>query len=85
MTIKPITFLPADSIVEENPNGNNNDKDPKNLEGTEDTDKEINLNDYSTNISLTRGGTYNLTGEFTHTIIVNCNGDITLSLNNVNI
>lgn len=85
LTIKPITFLPADSIVEENPNGNNNDKDAKNLEGTEVTDKDINLNDYSTNISLTRGGTYNLTGEFTHTIIVNCNGDITLSLNNVNI
>ncbi len=83
--IKPISFLPADSIVEEDPNGNNNDKDTKNLEGTEVTDKDINLNDYSTNISLTRGGTYNLTGEFTHTIIVNCNGDITLSLNNVNI
>lgn len=83
--IKPISFLPADSIVEKNPNDNNNDKDAKNLEGTEVTDKDINLNDYSTNISLTRGGTYNLTGEFTHTIIVNCNGDITLSLNNVNI
>ena len=83
--IKPISFLPADSIVKEDPNGNNNDKDTKNLEGAEVTDKDINLNDYSTNISLTRGGTYNLTGEFTHTIIVNCNGDITLSLNNVKI
>lgn len=84
LTIKPITFLPADSIVEENPDDENN-KEIKNLEGTEVTDKDINLNDYSTNISLTRGGTYNLTGDFTHTIIVNCNGDITLSLNNVNI
>ena len=84
LTIKPITFLPADSIVEENPDDENN-KDIKNPEGTEVTDKDINLNDYSTNISLTRGGTYNLTGDFTHTIIVNCNGDITLSLNNVNI
>lgn len=82
--IKPITFLPADSIIEENPSGNNN-KDTKNLEGAEVTEKDINLNDYSTNISLTRSGTYNLTGEFTHTIIINCNGDITLTLNNVNI
>lgn len=84
LTIKPITFLPADSIVEENPKDDNN-QDFKNLEGVEVTDKDINLSDYSTNIFLTRGGTYNLTGEFTHTIIVNCNGDITLSLNNVNI
>ncbi len=83
--IRPITFLPADSIVEENHSDTNKDNNLPRLDGTEIVDKDINLNDYNDNISVTRGGTYNLNGVFTHTIIVNCNGDITLTLNNVDI
>lgn len=83
--IRPITFLPANNIVEENPSDTNKDNNLPRLDGAEIVDKEINLNDYNDNISITRGGTYNLNGVFTHTIIVNCNGDITLTLNNVDI
>ncbi len=87
-TIKPITFLPADVIVEEDNKGNNssnNNGGVPSLNGKEITEKDINLNDYNENISITRGGTYNLSGSFSHTIIVSCNGDVTLVLNNVEI
>lgn len=86
--IKPITFLPADVIVEEDNKGNNssnNNSGVPSLNGKEITEKDINLNDYNENISITRGGTYNLSGSFSHTIIVSCNGDVTLVLNNVEI
>ena len=86
--IKPITFLPADVIVEEDNKGNNssnNNGGVPSLNGKEITEKDINLNDYNENISITRGGTYNLSGSFSHTIIVSCNGDVTLVLNNVEI
>lgn len=86
--IKPITFLPADVIVGDNSNNGNENNDNKsvpNLDGKEITDKDINLSDYNENIVISRGGTYNLTGKFTHSIIVNCNGDVTLTLNNVEI
>lgn len=86
--IKPITFLPADVIIEEDNKGNNssnNNGGVPSLNGKEITEKDINLNDYNENISITRGGTYNLSGSFSHTIIVSCNGDVTLVLNNVEI
>lgn len=86
--IKPITFLPADVIVEEDNKGNNSSNNNGGvpiLNGKEITKKDINLNDYNENISITRGGTYNLSGSFSHTIIVSCNGDVTLVLNNVEI
>lgn len=86
--IKPITFLPADVIVEEDNKGNNssnNNGGVPSLNGKEITEKDINLSDYNENISITRGGTYNLSGSFSHTIIVSCNGDVTLVLNNVEI
>ena len=90
LAIKPITFLPADIIVEDNSKNNNQSNDKNNtylpnLNGREVTDKDINLDDYDQNILITRGGTYNLTGKFSHSIIVSCNGDVTLSLNNVTI
>lgn len=86
--IKPITFLPADVVVEEDNKGNNssnNNGGVPSLNGKEITEKNINLSDYNENISITRGGTYNLSGSFSHTIIVSCNGDVTLVLNNVEI
>ena len=83
--IKPITFLPADAIVEDdNKNNSSNDMVP-NLNGKEITERNINLSDYNENISITRGGIYNLSGSFSHTIIVSCNGDVTLVLNNVEV
>lgn len=86
LTIKPITFLPADVISKDDSSNKNDDnKTIPSLDGKEITEKDINLNDYNENISITRGGTYNLTGKYFHTIIVNCNGDVTLKLNNVEI
>ncbi len=87
-TIKPISFLPDDVIVEDNSSNNKDNDNNKNipkLEGKEITEKDINLSDYNENISITRGGTYNLTGKFNHTIVVNCSGDVNLALNNVEI
>lgn len=87
-TIKSISFLPDDVIVEDNSSNNKDSDNNKNipkLEGKEITEKDINLSDYNENISITRGGTYNLTGKFNHTIIVNCSGDVTLALNNIEI
>lgn len=83
--IKPITFLPADAIVEDdNKNNSSNDMVP-NLNSKEITERNINLSDYNENISINRGGIYNLSGSFSHTIIVSCNGDVTLVLNNVEV
>lgn len=86
LTIKPITFLPADVISKDDSSNKNDDnKTIPSLDGKEITEKDINLNDYNENISITRGGIYNLTGKYVHTIIVSCNGDVTLKLNNVEI
>ncbi len=86
LAIKPITFLPADVISKDDSSNKNDDnKIIPSLDGKEITEKDINLNDYNENISITRGGIYNLTGKYVHTIIVSCNGDVTLKLNNVEI
>lgn len=49
------------------------------------TDKNINLSEYSSNITITEAGTYTLTGEFTNAILVNSDGEVTLNLNNVTV
>ncbi len=47
--------------------------------------KEINLSEYSTNLTITEEGTYTLTGSFTNSVIVNASGEVTLILDGVNI
>ena len=45
----------------------------------------IKLDDYDTNINITKGGEYNITGTFSHSILVDSSESVTLNLNNVNI
>lgn len=49
------------------------------------TDSSINLNDYSTNITINKTGNYTLTGTSTNSVLVDADGDVTLILDNVNI
>lgn len=50
------------------------------------SDKNINLNDYDTDITITEEGTYTLTGSLSHSIIIDAEDkDVNLILNNVNI
>lgn len=48
-------------------------------------DKEINLNDYNSNITISQGGEYTLSGDFSHSVIIDSKEDVTLNLNNVTI
>ena len=45
----------------------------------------INLNEYNSNINISNGGEYNLTGEFKYSVIVDTTEKVTLNLNNVTI
>lgn len=47
--------------------------------------EEINLNDYSTNVTITEAGTYTLVGELNHSVLINADGKVTLNLNGVDI
>lgn len=45
-----------------------------------------NLGDCTTDVTITKGGTYEFSGEFTHSIIINAaNEDVEIVLNNVKI
>ena len=45
----------------------------------------INLEEHTSNITITDAGNYTLTGSFGHTVLVNANGDVTLNLENAKI
>ncbi len=45
--------------------------------------KEINVNEYNSNITITEPGTYTLYGEFSNTVLINANGEVTLNLNDL--
>lgn len=49
------------------------------------TDNIINLNDYSSNITIKEAGEYTLTGEFNNTILIDSDGTVTLNFNNISI
>ncbi|MBO5476873.1 MAG: carbohydrate-binding domain-containing protein [Clostridia bacterium] len=49
------------------------------------TEKNINLNNYNSNFTITEAGEYTLTGEFENTILVDTKDDVTLILDGVNI
>lgn len=80
---------------------NNNDRNnmfmPMEEEGEKETLKDdvdngdtineenINLNNYESNISITKGGEYNISGSFNYSLIVNSTEKVILNLNNVTI
>ncbi len=49
------------------------------------TQKEINLNEYSSNITIEEAGEYTLKGDFSNSVLINSTSDVTLILDNVTI
>ena len=47
--------------------------------------KNINLNEYTSNVTINEAGEYNITGEFGYTLLINSTQDVTIILNGVNI
>lgn len=47
------------------------------------TEKEIDLGNYSSNITITEPGNYSLMGEFDKSILINAEGEVILNLNNI--
>lgn len=47
--------------------------------------KKINLNDYDTNVTITEGGEYTLSGSFKYSVLVEADEKVILNLNKVNI
>ena len=48
-------------------------------------EENINLNNYESNINITKGGEYNISGSFDYSLIVNSTEKVILNLNNVTI
>ena len=48
-------------------------------------EENINLNDYKSNINITEGGEYNISGSFNYSLIINSKEKVILNLNNVTI
>lgn len=48
-------------------------------------EENINLNNYESNINITKGGEYNISGSFNYSLIVNSTEKVVLNLNNVTI
>lgn len=46
-------------------------------------DSNINLLNYDSNITITKGGVYNLSGRFAYSVLVDSNEKVTLNINNV--
>lgn len=53
--------------------------------GEEVISNNVNLANYSSNITITRGGEYTLEGNFTNAVLVDADADVTLVLDNVTI
>lgn len=47
------------------------------------TENHINLNEYDSNITITKQGIYTLTGEFENSVFINADGKVTLNLENI--
>lgn len=52
---------------------------------TEVTDNIINLNNYETDLKITKGGEYTLSGTLNYSLYIETNSDVTLNLNGANI
>lgn len=53
--------------------------------GEEVSEKEIDLSKYDNNITISKSGTYTLTGEFEHSVLIDADNEVTLILNDVTI
>ena len=48
-------------------------------------EEKINLSEQTSNITISKPGVYTLTGEFSHSVLVDANGEVTLNLDSVKI
>ncbi len=53
--------------------------------GKDIVENNINLSEYNSNITITNGGEYTLTGKFNYSVLVNSNEEVILNLDNVTI
>ena len=72
-------FKPIDEETEKETSKDNVDK------GENINHKEINLNNYNSNINITKGGEYTIKGTFEHSVLIDSKEKVILNLNNVNI
>ena len=72
-------FIPMEEEVEKETSKDDVDN------GDTINEKNINLNNYESNINITKGGEYNISGSFNYSLIVNSTEKVILNLNNVTI
>ena len=72
-------FMPMEDEVEKETTKDDVDN------GNTINEENINLNNYESNINITKGGEYNISGSFNYSLIVNSTEKVILNLNNVTI
>ena len=72
-------FMPMEDEVEKETTKDDVDN------GNTINEEKINLNNYESNINITKGGEYNISGSFNYSLIVNSTEKVILNLNNVSI
>lgn len=72
-------FMPMEDEVEKETTKDDVDN------GNTINEENINLNNYESNINITKGGEYNISGSFNYSLIVNSTEKVILNLNNVSI
>ena len=72
-------FMPMEDEVEKETSKDDVDN------GDTINEENINLNNYESNINITKGGEYNISGSFNYSLIVNSPEKVILNLNNVTI
>ena len=72
-------FMPMEDEVEKETTKDDVDN------GNTINEENINLNNYESNINITKGGEYNISGSFNYSLIVNSPEKVILNLNNVTI
>jgi len=77
--IRSNMFMPMENEVEKETTKDDVDN------GDTINEENINLNNYESNINITKGGEYNISGSFEYSLIVNSTEKVILNLNNVNI
>ena len=72
-------FMPMEDEVEKETSKDDVDN------GDTINEENINLNNYESNINITKGGEYNISGSFNYSLIINSKEKVILNLNNVTI
>lgn len=82
-----VSYQGINYLIRKDIPSNSNEKDKVTLdESNVVSDKNINLNNYNTDLTITEEGTYTLTGTLNHSVIIDAaDKDVNLILNNVNI